>query len=175
MCDPTSLLLWTVRLAVLIYAILLGLFLGGWIEPFRGRWIRFAWTAGCLLLVAHILLSFHLVHGWSHDDAVRQTANRTAELTGVRSGAGVYLNYLFVAVWTADVVYWWRAGHARYWNRRRAVVLAVHGFMLFIVFNAAVVFATGATRYVGTALAVAVVVVAVLRRRPIGPTELRRG
>lgn len=30
------------------------------------------------------------------------TARRTLDMTGLASGAGLYLNYLFVAVWIAD-------------------------------------------------------------------------
>ena len=152
-------MLWTVRVSVLLYGCVLGVLLGGYGGVGLRTYCRVFWTVGCGLLAVHVLLAFHTAHGWSHAHAVRQTADRTAELTGVRSGAGVYLNYLFIVVWAADAAHWWREGHAGYWARRRAVMVAVHGFLFFIVFNAAVVFAHGATRYAGIVLTLVLVAV----------------
>lgn len=170
-------MLWTVRISVLLYGCVLGVLL---VDRAGLAWMRSArvlWTAGCGLLAVHVLLAFHTAHGWSHADTVRHTADRTAALAGVRSGAGVYLNYLFVGVWAADAAYWWRAGHARYRTRRRAVTVAVHGFLFFIVFNAAVVFANGTTRYAGAAATAALAAVLVIGRvwsRP-GTRGVQRG
>ena len=43
-------------------------------------------------------------------------------------GGGLYLNYLFTAVWVADVLCWWR-GLAWYAARPRWLDLALHGFL----------------------------------------------
>lgn len=77
----------------------------------------------------------HAGHGWSHAAAYRHTA----EAGGF--GAGVYVNYLFAAVWLADAAWMWAAPTA-YRHRPRWVGVAVHGFLAFIVFNATVVFGT---------------------------------
>ena len=165
MPDLVAVMYWTVRISVLFYAGALGILLGVFARSEGGGVARLFWTAGAVLLIVHVLLAFHVVHGWSHADAVRQTAEQTAKLTGVRAGAGVYLNYLFAAVWAADAAYWWRVGHAGYRRRPRAVTWAVHGFLLFIVFNATIVFAAGPTRYAGTAVALALAAVAARRWR----------
>jgi hypothetical protein len=66
-------------------------------------------------------------------------------------GEGLYFSYLFTLLWTADVVWWWWAPQGRR-RRPRWLSIALHGFMLFIVFNAAVIFAAGAMRWACVAL-----------------------
>src|SRR5262249_61332389 len=78
----------------------------------------------------------------------RATARRTAEGVGLAWGGGLYLNYLFTAAWAADTAWWWR-GLQRYEARPRWVGRVLHSFMAFMVFNGAVVFATGLVRWVG--------------------------
>jgi hypothetical protein len=101
---------------------------------------RVIYTLGCVLCVFHVALVFHAAHEWSHQKAFDHT-KRTG---GV--GEGVYVNYLFVLVWTLDVGWAWVA-FDHYLHRPRRITWAVHGFMGFVVFNAAVVFATGMTRW----------------------------
>jgi hypothetical protein len=86
-------------------------------------------------MLLHIAVAFHAVHGWSYEEAYRHTA----EVGGV--GEGVYVNYLFVAVWLADVLWMWVAPDG-YRRRPQWISLAVHGFLAFIVLNATVVFGT---------------------------------
>jgi hypothetical protein len=108
----------------------------GRVEPTpRLKYRRWLWTAGCALALLHIVLAMHAGHGWSHDAAYQHTA----EVGGV--GEGIYVNYLFAAVWLADVLWMWVAPNA-YRHRPRWVRFAVHGLLAFIVFNATVVFAT---------------------------------
>lgn len=107
-----------------------------WVEP--APWLKLRrgpWTLGCALAILHIALAMHAGHGWSHAEAYRHTA----EVGGV--GEGVYVNYLFAAVWLADVLWMWLAPTA-YRHRPRWIGFAAHGFLAFIVFNATVVFAT---------------------------------
>ena len=104
----------------------------------------------------HVAAAFQFVHHWSHAEAVRFTAEQTARMIGLRSGSGIYLNYLLMLVWGGDCAYWWIAGSNAYHRRSGGVSVALHAFLLFMMFNATVVFATGATRYV------AIVVVACL-------------
>src|SRR6266700_4246784 len=39
---------------------------------------------------SHVVSAFHFHHHWSHAAEYEETARRTAELFGVRSGAGLY-------------------------------------------------------------------------------------
>ena len=126
---------------------------------------RLLWTLGCVTLWIHVALAFHLVHRWDHGHVLDHTAAQTASMTGVRTGAGVYLNYLMLLLWAADVAYWWVVGHERYLRRSRPLTLALHAFLLFMTFNATVVFAHGTTRYAALAIIGACLAVLVLRQR----------
>ncbi len=111
----------------------------------RARW---AWTVGCLGLLAHAVCAFNYYHAWSHTEAYRETARQTAEVFGLDWGGGLFINYALVAAWTLDVIWWW--GWPEYYRRRpRWFALAWHLFLIFIIFNAAVVFKNGALRWLG--------------------------
>ncbi len=109
------------------------------------REARLAWTAGCALLWVHVAAAFHFYHNWSHTLAFEDTARQTEELLGFAVGEGVYVNYLFAAVWTIDAAYWWFAGLCSYAARPRWISVTVHAFLLFIVANATITFRTGAS------------------------------
>jgi hypothetical protein len=142
--------IYTARASSLLYAAGVALMLGGrWRE---GRVTRLVWTLGCAMLCVHALVAYHFVHRWSHAHALGHTADQTASMVGVRTGAGVYLNYAVMVVWAADVLFWWTAGSGRYGRRSRTVVLGLHAFLLFMMFNATIVFAHGGTRYAGLAV-----------------------
>ena len=111
----------------------------------RARW---AWTVGCFGLLTHTICAYHYYHAWSQTSAYRETARQTAEVFGLDWGGGLYINYAFIAAWMLDAVWWWRSLEA-YNQRPRTLALAWHGFFLFIVFNATVVFKTGALRWLG--------------------------
>jgi hypothetical protein len=101
--------------------------------------------AGCL---AHIACAFHFYHGWSHAEAYRHVARRTYEVIGWDWGGGIYFNYAFALLWLADAAWWWLAP-GKYLLRSRAVNLAIHLSVFFIVFNATVVFGSGWIRWSG--------------------------
>src|SRR5689334_8037440 len=109
--------------AVALYGVSLGLML-------RRRWqaARVAWTLGCALVWAHVALAMHGVHHWDHAHLVRVTAERTAEVTGLRFGGGVYVNYAFILAWATDAAYWWRVEHERYRRRSWIITAALHAF-----------------------------------------------
>jgi hypothetical protein len=137
---------WTVRLA------LAGYFLGAGLRSRGGsvsqqKLARAAWTFGCVLYLLHVACAFQFFHHWSHSAALERTAEQTAEVTGWHWGGGLYINYLFTAVWLADTVSLWLlpANAAR----RRWADIAVQAFMWFIVFNATVVFGHGLVRWFG--------------------------
>ncbi len=148
---------WTVRVALALYTLAVaGMLLGE-----RRRWwrpaARWAWTLGCAAYLAHVGCAFHSFHGWSHAAAYAETARRTEELFGLAWGGGLYFNYLFTAVWVGDVLWWW-AAPAAYQARPRWLGWAVHGFLAFMAFNGAVVFATGLIRWAGLTAGLALAV-----------------
>lgn len=124
--------------------------------PADRRAVRAAYSAGALLLAIHIVIAFQTTHGWSHAAAYAETARRTALMTGVASGAGLYLNYLFAAFWMADATWWWirPAGRA---TRSRGIDLAGFGFFVFMMVNGAVIFAAGPMRLAGAAAVAAAI------------------
>ena len=128
----------------------------------RARW---AWTIGCIGMLAHVACAFHVYYDWSQTSAYRETARQTAEVFNFNWGGGLYINYAFIAAWVLDVIWWWR-GLAAYQQRPRYLTWAWQGFFLFMVFNATVVFKTGALRWIGLCLCVGLVVVWWLRIKP---------
>lgn len=140
---------WTVRVAFGLYVAALAVRLSGRASLRRDRAARVLWTLGCLTFIVHVACAFHFFHGWSHAHAYRETARQTAELTGVASGFGLYLNYAFLLAWMTDAAWSWRR-HARA-PRPGWLTGVLHAFMAFMWFNATVVFPTGPTRWTGVA------------------------
>ena len=140
--------LWTVRIALLLY--IAASF--SWLVDGPRRRTRLLWTAGLLFYLAHVVSAFHWTHGFSHERAALETARQTEELFGVRSSFGLWLNYLFTAVWSADGIWWWW-NEASYLGRARGMTMLLHAFLAFMFFNGAVVFAEGFPRWVGVAAA----------------------
>ena len=118
----------------------------------RSRWdsgTRVLWTIAVLSLVGHFICAYQFYHHWSHESAYVDTARQTDEVIGLDWGGGLFINYAFLAIWTIDVLWWWLRGIASYRTRPWPLVAAWHGFMIFILFNAMVVFKDGPTRWVG--------------------------
>ena len=67
------------------------------------------------------------------------TAAHTAEVTGIGTGVGLYLNYALAVVWLADVA-WQRLAKRSHENRPAWMGAVLHSFMAFMWFNATVVF-----------------------------------
>jgi hypothetical protein len=160
-----AMMIWTVRIALVLYAAALGSrLLGG------RRWLRSSrllWSGGLLFYLAHVVAAFHFVHAWSHERARVETARQTRELFGVDSGLGLWLNYAFTIVWIADALWWW-FDEAGYLDRPRWIGVATQAFTAFMFFNGAVVFGHGLARWLGLALAAALIVLW-LRSRREGP------
>ena len=93
-------------------------------------------------------------------------------MTGVASGSGLYLNYLFLAAWVGDCVWWWRSG-VEAGARFDAIGSTRLAFFLFMFANGAVIFADGWMRLVGLA-GVSVVVGALIARRREAVSSARR-
>ena len=113
------------------------------------RWTRVAWSIGCAALLVHYLCAFHFFHAWSHTSAYSDTARQTAEVFGINWGGGVFINYAVAILWMGDVVWWWVAGLSSYRRRPWILTLIWHGFLIFIIFNATVVFTEGLSRWIG--------------------------
>ena len=71
---------------------------------------------------------------------------QTRERSGF--GEGIYASHLFTLAWTGDVLWAWLAP-ARHAARPGWIDGTLQGFMAFMVFNATVVFETGAIRLAG--------------------------
>ena len=130
---------------------------------------RSPWTVGALAALGHSAAAFHVHYGWSHGAALSETARQTAAVTGLDWGGGLYINYLFLALWTADAGWWWLRP-VTFDRRPKALDRAVRAFLLFMFVNGAVVFAKGPIRAVGTA-AVLAVLAAWYRGRGAGSVE----
>jgi hypothetical protein len=115
--------IWTARLAAALWVCAV-------LWMWRGRWERARWasTVGVVLYLAHVWCAFAFHYEWSHAVAYRETARQTKELFGVDWGGGLWLNYLFTAVWVGEVL-WWRP-RVRWWAQ---------GFLGFMILNGTVV------------------------------------
>jgi hypothetical protein len=119
------------------------------------RTARAMWTAGIALAVIHTILAFALVYAWDHAAAVSATSQQAADRFGLGWRGAIYVNYLFLALWLADVCWWWIAPASRAARSRRVEAARVALF-LFMFFNGAVVFASTAGRVIGAAAVAAV-------------------
>jgi hypothetical protein len=63
----------------------------------------------------------------------------------------VYVNYVFLAVWAAEAL-WWRFDPRAYFARPAWLAMVTRVFYLTILLNAAVFFVPAARRYVGLGL-----------------------
>ena len=114
------------------------------------------WTAAATACAIHAVLAYHAYHGWSHASALRHTAEQTAAVTGLAWSGGLYVNYVFIALWLGDVAWLW-ASPRSYLARGATLDRAISLWFLFMVVNGAIVFARGPARLVGIAAVVVVV------------------
>ena len=147
-----NVILWTIRLATLCYAAALA-------QLIYRRDARPLWTLGCLLYLAHVLAAFHFAYHWSHAFAVAETARQTQALFGLNWGGGVWFNYVFTALWTADTLWWWCSPQTRA-SRPLLLSRSIHFYLAWMFINGAIVFPQGLTRWVSLALAAALVLAA---------------
>ena len=122
------------------------------VRPKLAASARLIWTLACVSLLAHVASAFHFYHHWSHDAAYRDTARQTDDMFGITWGGGVYFNYALVFFWILDVAWWWVRGLEAYRQRPWLLTIAWQGFLIFMFFNAAVVFGSGIVRWLGLAI-----------------------
>ena len=116
---------------------------------------RWLWTAGVALALVHAVVAFEVAYRWSHEAASMDTARRTAAVTGIEWEGGIYVNYLFLALWLADALWWWVAPVA-YHRRPVRLERARLALFLFMFVNGTIVFAGNAARAVGVPAVAAV-------------------
>ena len=155
---------WSVRLAVAGYAARLLLDAGVPAGPRSQKLARLIWTTAWALYLLHVAAAFHFYHGWSHTNAVHFTARQTWETVGIDWGGGLYANYAFSLIWTADVAAWWWIGW-QYPLLHRRMYAAVQILFAFMVFNATVVFGPTWWRWAAAGACAALASAAILRLR----------
>ena len=143
-----SITFWSVLLSILCYFLGAALWSLASLHPRLDAPARGIWSSGCVLCLGHALSAFHFYHSWSHGAAYQSTAQQTKELLGFSWGGGVYFNYAFTIAWFVDAIWWWTRPES---HRKRSQFLnvALHAFLLFMVFNATVVFGEGLIRWLG--------------------------
>lgn len=154
---------WTVRLAVACYVLRLGLDAAECGNSRAKPVARWLWTAGCGMFLLHVVCAFHFYHSWSHRAALKHTAEQTAAVVGVEWGGGLYFNYLFMAIWMADLAAWWRGGDA--YIERRKTYWTVQTIFAFMMFNATVVFGPLFWRWAAVVVAGGWLLLRVVRRQ----------
>ena len=119
-------------------------------------WVKPVWLLGAAAYLAHVAAAFATSYGWSHGEAYAQTAAQTEAFIGLRWGGGIWVNYVFTAIWVGEGLWWqaWPAHHAR---RARAWTFVLRGIFLFMIANGAVVFVVGPRRVPGIAIIAALV------------------
>jgi hypothetical protein len=137
-------------------------------SPALDRAARAIWTVAVALALTHVVLAFQLIYAWSHQAAVEATVRQAAERTGWGWRGGIFVNYMFLALWLVDAGWWWAApaSHGSRPRRLEAVRLAV---FLFMFVNGAIVFASGAGRVVGIASVTIVLLAWLVPRRHVRP------
>ncbi|MBL8830730.1 MAG: hypothetical protein JNM18_27395 [Planctomycetaceae bacterium] len=117
-------------------------------QPTHSRLARWLWTAAWFLYLVHVAVALGVVHR-GHAAAYEHTARRTAELFGIETGVGLYVNYMFTIWWTLDVYRSWRDPPPVAPSRQQ---IAFEIALAFMTVNGAVIFAQGWTRVWGVVL-----------------------
>lgn len=157
-----SLIAWSIRLSMLLFVLVIACRILCSKTIIESTLTKTVWTCAFALFVVHVLASFHFVHRWSHSAAYRATAKQTFELLGIEVGTGVYFNYLFLAVWAADVINSWTDFSIGRWMVQWFLRIGLM-YMIFIAFNGVVVFESGWLRAVGILLTTMLVAAWIIR------------
>ena len=171
--DGKELILWSVRLglacyAVFCYRIIQGRRAGTPRKSVASNQDRWWWSLSGLLFGLHFLAAFHFHHQWSHQHAFTHTAQRTGQMLGWEFGYGLYFNYCFLLLWMVELIWWWGFVDS-YFRRATWITLSIHGYLLFVIVNGAVVFVAGPTRWIS--LLVLLLVGILSGSRLLGKTE----
>lgn len=116
---------------------------------------RWAWSLGALLFVIHVAAAFDVYHDWSHAAAMAHVAQETQRVMGNAVGSGIYVSYFYTLLWALDALYWWLAGHQKYFSIWPGLHKLKHAFMFFIFFNGTVIFETWRVKVFGVLVTLA--------------------
>ena len=119
--------------------------------------VRWSWTWGVVSFWLHFLVAFHFYHHWSHAKAYEHVSNAS------NFGSGIYVSYFFTILWSFDVLWWWLQPES-FSKRSSWMGWSVHAFMIFIIFNATIVFETGAIRWIGGAILGSLTIIAIMMK-----------
>lgn len=168
MMKPLATTLWTAWAATALFAIFLAVRLLTKPEYRTAITGRCWWTAACVVNAVHMAIALMWFFEGNHAAAWEHTARQTASVVGLAWGGGLIVNYVFAALWIADVVWWW-SNPTTYAARGRRIDAIVYGFAAFMYCNATIVFAHGPIRWLATAYVVLLAVAYWIKfRRPIG-------
>ncbi len=138
--------LWAIRIAMLLLVLVLAAEILGK-KKTNPAWASL-WLLGAILSLCHSLGALIAFHHSSQAEALESTAQQTEELLGFRFGAGLYVNYAFVAIWLFDAVLR-IAMPTKYEQFPKLYGRLVYAFLIFIAINGAIVFKSGTVRSVG--------------------------
>ena len=110
-----------------------------------------AYAIGAVILIAHMVIAMGVAHNWSHQSSVDATARQTYAVYGLNWGGGVFMNYVFAALWLIEAIRW-QIRSATPTPRRAAIVWSIRIFYLVMILNAAVIFTPAPRRYAGAAM-----------------------
>jgi hypothetical protein len=102
---------------------------------------RACWLLGCVVYLVHVAFAFHLYH-WSHAELVDHVEERSG------FGPGIFFSHLFTLLWVADAA-WWALSPGTRERRPAWVGWLLYGYVVFMTFEATVVYETGAVRVAG--------------------------
>ncbi|MEC8554987.1 MAG: hypothetical protein VXZ82_08285 [Planctomycetota bacterium] len=105
--------------------------------------------SGAVLLWLHILIAYVLTHQGSHSAAVEHVAIRTEETVGIRSGIGIYANYLTAFLWSL-------CAFTCITSHSQMMRWMIEGFLWMMFISASVVFAERTSSIVFAVLSLAV-------------------
>ncbi len=117
-------------------------------SPHLDRLARATWTVGIALAFLHVVFAFHMVYEWNHEAAVAATVRQSADVVGWGWRGGIYVNYVFLTLWLADVCWWWMATDSHV-SRSIGFERARLALFVFMFVNGSVVFASGIGRLIG--------------------------
>jgi hypothetical protein len=151
--------LFAIRAALLLFVAVIAGEAMGWHRSSKA--LAAIWLVGAALAVWHSVGALFAFHDGSQLRAFQSTAEQTQELLGLPFGAGLYVNYAFLVVWSVDafLAAFLPASHRRLPRMYHGTTL---GFLCFIALNATVVFKTGWLRWTG--IGVTLILVALVFR-----------
>jgi len=107
---------------------------------------KWVWAGACDFYFLHIFAAFHFQHHWSHTAAVRHVAEQSQQLIGKPVEAGIWLNYALLITWAVDAG-WLIVDEVGFLKRNKIISWAIHGFIIFMFINGAIIFAPDVVRW----------------------------